>query len=290
MSTPFSSRLSAGLCAQIACVLEVSAPKPGNVHRLRDFDDVRYVDFLLSAAAAAPALDRAVERTLGETILDAIERTRRVVATNTNLGIVLLLAPLAAAHAEDDLRAGVSRRLDSTTVTDADLVYRAIRLARPGGLGSVAEEDVAGSPTRPLRDVMALAAERDLVARQYRDRFADVLDLGVPALSAHLDGDGAVEDAVVACHLRLLATLGDSLIERKAGAATSGEASRRARAVLDAGWPRNERARALLDDLDRWLRSDGNRLNPGATADLTAASLFVALREGILRIPIRQGR
>ncbi len=110
----------------------------------------------------------------------AIEATRQVVATNTNLGMVLLLAPLAAVPHGTSLESGVEAVLDATTVADARAVYRAIRLAQPGGMGSVPEQDIAEEPTLPLRAVMAMAADRDLVARQYangfREVFGDALD------------------------------------------------------------------------------------------------------------------
>src|SRR4051794_9824683 len=99
--SPVSSVLSPGQLGQVACILEATARKPGNVHRFRDFDDAHYVDFLLSAAAIAGPLDRAATVGVGATVLRAVEATRRVVATNTNLGIILLLAPLAAAQGAD---------------------------------------------------------------------------------------------------------------------------------------------------------------------------------------------
>src|SRR5438105_8350832 len=116
--------LPTGLCAQLACIWEATARKPGNVHRYCDFDDAGYVDFLLSAAAIAPVLDRAPERRVGETILDAVRATRQVVATNTNLGIILLLTPLAAALG--DLLTGVLAVLDMLDVADARAAYQAI--------------------------------------------------------------------------------------------------------------------------------------------------------------------
>ena len=137
----------------------------------------------------------------------AIEATRQVVATNTNLGMVLLLAPLAAVPFGIDLRTGVEDVLVATTVADSSAVYRAIRLAQPGGMGSVAEQDIAEEPTLPLRAVMALAADRDLVARQYADGFREVFDGALPALRKvlhagrlHRDGDCryVLDDAVAA--------------------------------------------------------------------------------------------
>src|SRR5437868_13826738 len=142
--------LSIGLCAQLACVLEVTARKPGNVHRFADFDDLTHLDFLLSAAAVAPVMDEAPRRRVGETVLAAIRATRRVTAANTNLGIVLLLAPLASVPLGEDLLMGVRQVLRGLTLDDSRDVFAAIRLANPGGLGRSPEQDVADEPTQPL--------------------------------------------------------------------------------------------------------------------------------------------
>ncbi|HKB03524.1 MAG TPA: RimK family alpha-L-glutamate ligase, partial [Gemmataceae bacterium] len=263
----------------LAAVWEATARKAGNVHRDADFADVTYTDFVTSAALAAPELARAAERPLGDTILAAIRATRSVVRTNTNLGIVLLLAPLAKAPAATDLRAGVAEVLNRTTVADAVRVYEAIRLAAPGGLGKAPEQDVRDAPTLPLRDVMALAADRDLVARQYANAFAGVFDLGVPALLDGLKQFGRVEPAVQHCQLAWLAVHPDSLIVRKRGPEVAADASRRAKAVLDVGSVGTAAGRTGYDELDRWLRSDGHARNPGTTADLVTACLYVALRQ-----------
>ncbi len=258
--------LPVGLCAQVACVLEATARKPGNVHRFADFADTHYLDFLLSAAAIAPVMDRAVGRPVGETVLDAVRATQRVTRPNTNLGIVLLLAPLAAAT---DVGA-VGDVLRATTVDDARNVYAAIRLANPGGLGRADEQDVASEPTATLLEAMRLAADRDGIARQYANDFADVF-------AATLATARPVEDAIVRLHLELLAARPDTLIARKCGDVVAVEASRRAADCLRG---------ASLAEFDAWLRADGNRRNPGTTADLVTACLFVALRRGRLTLPI----
>jgi triphosphoribosyl-dephospho-CoA synthase len=274
-----------GLCAQVACVWEATARKPGNVHRYRDFDDAGYVDFLLSAAALAPVLATACQRPVGATILESVRATRGVVGTNTNLGIALLLAPLAAVPEGVDLRAGVARVLAGLTVADARLAYEAIRLAAPGGLGRAAEQDVAAEPTQTLREVMALAAGRDLIARQYAGGFAEVFDDGAPAVRAGLERTGSVEGAIIHAHLAMLAHHPDTLIGRKRGQAEAAEAAARARRVLEEGWPHAPAGRAALAELDAWLRAEGNGRNPGATADLIAAGLFVLLRDGTIPLP-----
>jgi len=279
--------LDVGLCAQIACIWEATARKPGNVHRFRDFADSAYTDFLLSAAAIAPVMTMACQHRVGITILDAVRVTRRVVGTNTNLGIVLLLAPLASVPPEQELRSGVERVLAGLDVEDARQVYEAIRLASPGGLERVSEQDVHDEPTQTLRQVMALAADRDLVARQYDNGFAEVFDEGVPAVRLGLEGTGSMEGAILFAHLHLMTRCPDTLIARKRGRAEAEEAARRARAVLATGWPHGRANWAELADLDAWLRAEGHTRNPGATADLLTACLFVLLREDTITLPSR---
>jgi triphosphoribosyl-dephospho-CoA synthase len=297
---PLRSGLRAGLLAQLACILEATARKPGNVHPARSFDDTSYSDFVLSAAAVAPALDEARARSVGETVLAAVRATREVTGKNTNLGIGLLLAPLCAlpldAVASAATAAGIAQleralreSLRALTRRDAELVYEAIRLASPGGLGSAKEGDVRDAPSGTLLEMMELARERDLIARQYSNAYREVIHDGLAAIVRGLGAGTSLEDAIILCHLELLARHGDSLILRKCGEAASTEAARRSRAVLDRGWPNDAGARAELDSLDRWLREDGNRRNPGACADLTAAALFLALASEIISLPIRLG-
>jgi triphosphoribosyl-dephospho-CoA synthase len=276
---------SIALCAHLACIWEATARKPGNVHRYADFEDLTYLDLLQSAAAVASVLPVASLSGVGKTVLEAVKATRRVAPTNTNLGIVLLLAPLAAVPLSQDLRQGLPRILDTLNVADARAVYEAIRLAAAGGLGRVHEQDIGEEPTKNLREVMALAAERDLVARQYANHFHEVFDDGVPAVCLGLKQTGCLEDAIIYGHLHLMASYPDSLIVRKRGLAEAQEASCRARTVLDHDWPKGKNSQQTLADLDRWLRSEGHSRNPGTTADLLTASLFVLLREGTIDLP-----
>lgn len=268
--------------AQLACLLEASASKPGNVSPSAAFRDATYEDFLASAAAIGPALLRAGTQPLGRTILAAVQATRRFVSHNTNLGIVLLLAPLARAAitaAGEPLRASLARVLALTTVGDAGEVYAAIRLATPAALGRVDAEDVARAPTLPLRDVMTLAAERDGVAREYATDFALTFETGAPALRRAREEGLSWPDAVVETFLALLAANPDSLIRRKLGDAAAVEVSRDAERVLAAGGTRTAAGRAALAALDQALADPDHRRNPGTTADLTAAAAFVHLLE-----------
>jgi triphosphoribosyl-dephospho-CoA synthase len=276
---------SPGLCAQIACVWETTARKPGNVHRFHDFKDAGYLDYVLSAAAIAPVLELAPDRRVGQTVLDAIRATRQVTRSNTNLGIVLLLTPLASVPMAHPLRRGVQAVLDDLDTKDAREVYDAIRLAQPGALGKVGEQDIKEEPTKTLRQVMGLAADRDFVARQYYNGFVEVFDSGVPALQQGIQETACLEDAILYCHLRLLARYPDSLIARKRGAEEAAEATRLASIVFERGWPKGDDGAKALAELDEWLRAEGHERNPGTTADLVTASLFVALREDMIQVP-----
>jgi triphosphoribosyl-dephospho-CoA synthase len=278
--------LPIGLCAQLACIWEATARKPGNVHRYRDFEDCTYVDFLMSAAAIAPVMEKAREQRVGQTVLDAIRATRSVVHCNTNLGIVLLLAPLATVPSGENLACAVDELLSHLDVEDTRLVYEAIRLAAPAGLGQVPEQDVASEPTVPLRDAMALAAGRDLVAQQYVSGFSEVLGHGVPTLLEALRRGRTLEQAIVLCHLSLLAEYPDSLILRKHGLNRALSYSHLARQVLKAGWPDFGEGERKLGELDAWLSSKNDPSNPGTTADMVTACLFVALRENKIPLPL----
>jgi triphosphoribosyl-dephospho-CoA synthase len=275
--------ISVGAMAQLACLLEASAPKPGNVSPGRHFSDVRYEHFLASAAAIGAAFARSGEQPVGATIRAAVEATSRWAPSNTNLGIVLLLAPLARAVVDtvaDGLRPAVSRVLAGTTVEDARDVYAAIRRARPGGLGSADAQDVADEPTLPLVDVMRLAAGRDAIAREYATGFETTFELALPALEASRADGLAWDDAVVETFLKVLAAQADTHIARRGGLELARTVSARAGRVLAAGGVRSASGRDAIETMDAALRAGGNTASPGATADLTAAAIFVALAGG----------
>lgn len=269
--------------AQMACLLEAAAPKPGNVSPGRHFADTRYEDFLASAAAIGEPFAGAGTRPVGATVRLAIEATRRRTSANTNLGIVLLLAPLArAAHLSSALtpaalREAVGRVLETTTSDDARQVYAAIRLASPGGLGHVGAQDVSGEPDVTLVEAMRLAAHRDGVAREYATGFAITFDLAAPTLARARQDGLAWDDAVVETFLTVLAGAPDTHIARRAGNAVAADVSERARAALAAGGVRSDVGRRAVCDLDAALRDPRNLRNPGTTADLTTAAIFVEL-------------
>jgi triphosphoribosyl-dephospho-CoA synthase len=284
--------------AQLACVLEATAPKPGNVSPGRHFADLRYEDFLMSAIAIGEPFAGVGTRGLGATIHRAVDTSVRWVGTNANLGIVLLLAPIAKAAVGDatgampdgstsdadraaarrrSLRIAVQKVLDDTTVEDARAVYAAIRRASPGGLGRAEAQDVSGDPTMPLLDVMRLAASRDDIAREYATGFDVTFDTAAPALDRARRDGLSWDEAVVETFLTVLAARADTHIVRRSGPALAAAVSERARSVLAAGGVRSEAGRRALEAMDQSMRDAHNTANPGTAADLTAAALFVVL-------------
>jgi triphosphoribosyl-dephospho-CoA synthase len=269
--------------AQLACVLEASAEKPGNITPSHDFHDTSYEDMLRSGIALGPELGRAGERGVGATVLAAVRASREAAGANTNLGIALLLAPLArAAVLGGPLRERLGEVLDALTVDDGRDAYAAIRLAEAGGLEEPVEHDVREEPRVTLREAMASAAHRDTIAAEYVNDYAVTFELGVPALADALRVGVRPRDAIVELALRLLATIPDTLIARKRGADAAARVAEGAREVLVAGGVRSARGRTALAGFDASLRRDGNALNPGTTADLVTAVIFVALLEGEL--------
>jgi triphosphoribosyl-dephospho-CoA synthase len=264
-----------------ACMDELEAPKPGNVHIYADGHGSTVADFRRSAEVSAGSIAK-TEAAVGARILGAIEATHAAVGQNTNLGIVLLCAPLAraaelraAAMAGGRLRDAVASVLNDLNVQDADLAFRAISLAAPGGLGRSERHDVGEPASATLLEAMIEAAARDRIARQYATGFADIFDLGSPCLeTASRRWAHSKATATLCVYLGFLAAFPDTHIQRVHGLEAALDVQREA-ALLYAFSQRADdaaalRARALQFDASLKLR----RLNPGASADLTVATLF----------------
>lgn len=264
-----------------ACELDVACAKPGNVSVASPGHRMTADLFVASAHAACGPLARR-GATVGARIEAAIARTREAAGCNTNLGIVLLCAPLAAAFdtqpaSPDRLGVALQRVLAELSVDDARAAYRAIALANPAGLGEAPSQNVGAPPTIDLRAAMKLAADRDSIARQYAVDFADVLGFGLArfhaALAARPESPSALPQAVLTTWLAFLTQWPDSHIARKHGLAWAQRVTREA-----ARWLAQASQDALdphaLDAWDNALKSDG--INPGTSADLTVATLFAA--------------
>ena len=265
-----------------ACEAELRAFKPGNVSIHSEGHGMTVEDFRRSAAVSAPFLcDR--DLSLGERIFHAVAATRARVGCNTNLGIVLLAAPLIRAFEiateGESLREAVARILKETTVADAEWVYRAIRRAQPAGLGSAPEQDVREAPKVTLLEAMRLAESRDRIAYQYSRSFVDVLELAIPSYHTALARWNHEEWAAVAVFVGLLKRIPDSHIERKFGTGYSRKVVCRMAAIEDALSDSDtpHHAVGLLRAVDAEFKACG--INPGTTADLTVACLLVARLE-----------
>ena len=271
---------SLGQMATLACLLEVSAPKPGNVHRGADFEDLTFYDFQTSAVAIGPVFDQAEKYRVGGIVLAALQATQAAVSTNTNLGLTLLMAPLAKTTAFDKVAMQIV--LNDLNAEDAQDVYQAIALAGAGGLGQVESMDVAAAAPESLLEAMHAAEDRDLIAAQYGNGFVDLFADAVRPLREKLEVGTILTEAIVETHVQFMSRHPDSLIARKCGVEIAEEAARRAHVVVDAGAQDLDLYVRELSELDFWLRSDGHRRNPGTTADFMGAAIFVGLIEGWL--------
>lgn len=260
-----------------ACRAELAALKPGNVHVHAGGHGMEVAQFEASAVASAPFI-AAAGVGVGARILGAVEASFAAAGCNTNLGILLLCAPLAAAaempgHAtlRDRLRVVLNGFDDS----DAASVFAAIRLANPGGLGAVPEQDVAAAPTVGLFEAMALGAARDRIAAAYVTDYADIFEFGVNVLASAMAHTDDLRLAVTTLHMAYLAYFPDSHITRKQGAEMAERVRGQAYALAPAWQPvaqRNTLPKLLEFDAELKRRN----VNPGTTADLVVGTLFAA--------------
>lgn len=263
-----------------ACIVEIGALKPGNVSVHSEGHGMRVSDFVRSAYAIAPILS-APMLTVGERILGAIRATRRVTQTNTNLGIVLLCAPLAHAALEAErnvpLRLALEQTLARLDRRDARLAYRAIRLAGAGHLGTVNGADISESdPDVTLLVAMQMAADRDAIAAQYTNNFADVFELALPGIEQGMERWEHEEWATVLAYLRVLSAMPDTLVIRKFGPQVAAEvrtqAARLSKLISLPGANPMSLSQSLKE-FDETLKRRG--INPGTSADLTVAALMI---------------
>ena len=284
--------ISIGQHATMACMLEVIAPKPGNVHRGADFEDVTLVDFAASAVAVGPVIDKADVWSLGELVINCVRTTRLVTETNTNLGLILLIAPLAKAAALCNNgwylieRESVREVLDNLSAEDATLVYEAIRIANPGGLGAQDEHDVSEAAPENLIEAMDQAKARDLIARQYCNGYEEFFEQVVPWLIESRQNMETLTDAIIWTHVRTMAEFPDSLIARKCGIEIATQSAAMAAQAIESAPVDEKEYLTHLENLDFWLRADHNKRNPGTTADMVGAALFFALASGQISSPL----
>lgn len=270
---------------QQACEVDVQAFKPGNVSVYAEGHDMAVADFRISAKVSAEPLCNP-DYSLGEKIYYAVKATREAVGCNTNLGIILLCAPLIQAvslrHSGVTLRQAVNEVLGTTTIEDADWVFRAITLASPGGLGDSDEQDVNEKASVTLLEAMKIASTKDRIALQYLTAYKDIFDFSVLRYTANFNRWGDLNWAAVAVYADLLIRFPDSHIERKYGDKYSEMVATKMALLSDelSKTDRPERIKPLLYRIDQELKVDS--INPGTTADMIVATVLTVFLEDLV--------
>lgn len=267
---------------QLALLLEVAGtPKPGNVDRHHEYDDLRFEQFLAGAVGAIDGLRAAADGdSIGAAFELAVDGMSDQSGGNTQFGALLVLVPLVRAASNTRLTpAGVAQTVESTTVEDAVSFYRAFEYVDvavddpPSELDALDVRRAAGAAEAlreqevTLYDVMELSADRDGVAAEWVSRFKRSFE----AAGWLLEDDGPIYRRTSRAFLRLLAQGPDTFVATRNGNSVAREATRRAQAVLDG----EEDADALAEE---FIARD---INPGTTADVTAGALFIALEQGL---------
>ena len=269
---------------QQACEVDVQAFKPGNVSIYSDGHDMTVDDFRISAKVSAKPLCNP-DYSLGEKIYYAVRATREAVSCNTNLGIILLCAPLVQAishsHLGLTLKQAVSKVIGEATIGDADWVFKAITLASPGGLGSSDEQDVNKKASVTLFEAMKIASKKDTIALQYLTGYKDIFNFSLLRYNAAFDRLGDRNWAAVMVYADMLSQFPDSHIERKYGSQYSEMvASKMAGLSRELERMDNpEQMKPLLFCLDKELKLYG--INPGTTADMVVATVLTAFLEDL---------
>jgi triphosphoribosyl-dephospho-CoA synthase len=279
-----------------------SSPKPGNVDRCHDFSDIRFHHFLTSAVSAYPVFRKAAssEGSPGSLILEGVAAWGDWnLRSNTHFGSLVLLIPLVLAagrmagheqgqetkqdesqengpddRVDDGLEEELARVLRSTTVQDAIDFYRAFDLA---GARVVHVDDFSLKDpdwerkliegNQSLLELMRLSLGHDIVAREWATDFERSFQLA--GRLREMVSIYGLNDGVVRTFLEALAEVPDSLISAKFGRERAVEVSRMAiDALLDSTLNKAREMDCELNNRD---------MNPGSTADLIAASLFISL-------------
>lgn len=264
-----------------ACMLEIEALKPGNVHIFADGHNMTVHDFIKSAEVTASVIAEP-SLTVGERILYAVEATQKAVGTNTNLGIILLCAPLVHAALQSEqfsepiLRKNLTLTMTELTIDDAQQAAKAIVLAKPAGLGQSKMYDVNAPLSITLLALMQAAADYDRIAWQYANHFLDIFDFGVPQFQSAFTKYKNQAWATTALYLGFMAKEPDTHLTRKCGGAVAATIMEEAQQYETNYWATNnpKLVQQQLLDWDTSLKK--KQLNPGTSADLTVASILLS--------------
>jgi triphosphoribosyl-dephospho-CoA synthase len=271
------SKIEAAVMASF--IGEIEAFKPGNISVYAEGHDMTVKDFILSAEVSVPILCQ-TGLNLGERILESVKVTRSTVGCNTNLGMLLLFAPLIMASEpsfknEQELQHNLKMILGSLTDLDTKQVYEAIRIANPGGLGDAESQDVKNEPDCSLIEAMEIASEWDIVALQYTNNFNQIFEKGIVTIKCFDKSWNSVKWSTVSCYLMFMSSIADSHIQRKYGTKIAERIRRKSEVIAEKFHKalEPEAEIELIRGFDEELKADN--YNPGTCADLAAASLLV---------------
>jgi triphosphoribosyl-dephospho-CoA synthase len=298
-------------CINLASLLELAGwPKPGNVHRTKNFKTTRFEHFLSGIAAILPTFRKFCEKIyqsshmeknnyrfieLGKFFKEATEKMMKWQSGgNVLLGHILLLGPLAGAATLclkfkskrfSDFQNHLNRSIEAATVEDTINLYRALRTCNPGGLGKIDKYDIYDKNALKdirkdkinLKNVFELSKDYDLISSEYSTGFNIILYEGLPYFLQEFNQFNDPNIANVNTFLKILATHPDSLIIRKSGIKSAKKISESVAKIVKSGGISSQKGLELTFELDRKLQKKKGRLNPGTTADLIAGIIFCAL-------------
>lgn len=302
-------------CSTLSSLLEVSGyPKPGNIHRTKDFTDTRFEHFLAAIAGIQPEfrkLCRRIEQQFNSSEFElsdiqlgvffknaAKEMMKWQKGGNVILGHILVLGPLIATATicllqKKTHRSGFRRVLieliNEATVQDTVKLYKAINMCTPGGLGTVSRYDLNDKNSIKqiqedkitLKKIFELSQEYDLLSREYSTGFEIILLEGLPFYFKTFNKTHDVNTSTVHTFLHLLVNHHDTLIIRKSGKEKAQAVSEQAADVLKSGGLLTQEGKKKIRDMDLRLQKEQGKLNPGTIADLLAGVLFCALIFGL---------
>ncbi|MHA1269187.1 MAG: triphosphoribosyl-dephospho-CoA synthase [Candidatus Helarchaeota archaeon] len=301
-------------CAQLAVLLEVSGyPKPGNVHRNRDFTDTRFEHFLVGGVVIRNSLQMLCENiinllkvkmdysqiNMGKYILKAVEDTKRwQKGGNINLGVIILLTPLCTAacllvnrnkKSINDFRIKLDQIIKNSIAEDTINLYKAIKIASPGGLGEKSEYDVHNESSIEkikneninLYDIFKISMDWDSISKELVSKYQITFEIGVPFFIQTFQECNDINITTVNTFLKIASEIPDSLIIRQHGERIANEYRKKALELISRGGLLNSSNKNKLLEWERSLIKTNLKINPGTTADLTVSTIFISLLTGI---------
>ena len=302
-------------CVTLSSLLELSGwPKPGNVHRTKDFEDTRFEHFIAGIIAIQPNFREFCEKIHNSIENDKLKLNKIELGLffknaakemmkwqsggNVLLGHILVLAPLVSAAAIcmetnekkiEDFQLIIKKIIKETTVKDTLNLYDAIKICNPGGLGRIEKYDIYGDNSYneiiqdgiTLKKIFELSKDYDLISNEYSSGFNIILKEGLPYFIDTFNNFKDINIATVNTYLKLLSNHLDSLIIRKAGRKDALAVSKTASDILSHGGISTKKGLNLTIRFDKNLHEENGKLNPGTTADLVAGTIFCALIFGL---------